>query len=153
MEYRCMREQRVPGSLSSSHMRAWERGYAVLKICSLSGFCSSGKLRHGTCYFCTRYTGIFKINNAYGNLKEALSYTQVTMETAFVGVAINYHQQNIPIAVHHRFKISGQDLNHQRRDSYPHRLLLSSPAQERFPVASPYDNPPHALLNMSRELR
>ena len=72
MEYRRKREQHVPGSLSSSRMRAWERGYTVLKICSLSGFRSSGKLRHGTCYFCTRYTGIFKINNAYGNLKDKI---------------------------------------------------------------------------------
>ena len=42
-----------------------------------------------------------KISNVYRNLKglmkvdlcigEALSYTHVTIETAFVGVAINYH--------------------------------------------------------------
>ena len=38
-----------------------------------------------------------KISNVYRNLKldlcigEALSYMHVTIETAFVGVAINYH--------------------------------------------------------------
>ena len=42
-----------------------------------------------------------KINSVYGNLKdqmkldlciyEALSYTHSTMETVFVGMAINYH--------------------------------------------------------------
>ena len=42
-----------------------------------------------------------KISNIYRNLKdqmkldlcicEALSYTHITLETAFVGVAINYH--------------------------------------------------------------
>ena len=44
---------------------------------------------------------LIKISNVYGNLKdqmkldlcicEALSYMHVTIETAFVGVAINYH--------------------------------------------------------------
>ena len=61
----------------------------------------SGELRHGTCHFYTRYTGISKINSVYGNLKdqmkldlciyEPLSATYGTMETVFVGVAINYH--------------------------------------------------------------
>ena len=61
----------------------------------------SGELRHGTCHFYTRYTGISNINSVYGNLKdqmkldlcvcEALSYTYSTMETIFVGMAINYH--------------------------------------------------------------
>ena len=47
----------------------------------------SGELRHRTCHFCTRYTGISKFNSVYRNLKdqmklelyidEALSYTLV----------------------------------------------------------------------------
>ena len=61
----------------------------------------SGELRHGTCHFYTIYTGISKISNMYENLKdqmkfdlcicEALSYTYGTMETVYVGVAINYY--------------------------------------------------------------
>ena len=59
----------------------------------------SGELRHGTCHFCTQV--FIKISIVYRNLKdqmkldlcicEALSYMRVTIETAFVGVAINYH--------------------------------------------------------------
>ena len=62
----------------------------------------SDELRNGTCSFCTRYTSI---NNVYINLKdqmkldtcicEALSYLHGTMETVFVGVAINYHQYQL----------------------------------------------------------
>ena len=46
------------------------------------------------------FTGISKINSVYGNLKdrmklelciyEGLSYTYGTMETVYVGMAINY---------------------------------------------------------------
>ena len=57
----------------------------------------SGELRHRTCHFYARYTGISKINSVYGNLRdqmkldlcihEALKHS--TMDTVFVGMAIN----------------------------------------------------------------
>ena len=52
-------------------------------------------------HFYTIYTGISKISSVYENLKDqmkfdlcickALSYKYGTMETVYVGVAINYH--------------------------------------------------------------
>ena len=61
----------------------------------------SGEISHGTCHFCTRYKVFIKISNVFTNLKdqmklnlcisEALSYMHVTIETTFVGMAINYH--------------------------------------------------------------
>ena len=60
----------------------------------------SGELRHKTCHFYTRHTGNSQINSVYGNpndqvkldlcIHEAVSYTYGTMETVYVGVAINY---------------------------------------------------------------
>ena len=55
----------------------------------------------GQVIFALDTQGFIKISNVYRNLKgqmkldshigEALSYTHVTIETAFVGMAINYH--------------------------------------------------------------
>ena len=64
-------------------------------------FVCSGELGHRTCHFALDTQVFIKISNVYRNLKdqmklnlcicEALSYMHVTIETAFVGVAINYH--------------------------------------------------------------
>ena len=66
-------------SLTLRRMVGWYLNRLVLSY--------SGELRHGTCHFCTRYTGISKINSGYRNPKdqiklelyidEALSYTLV----------------------------------------------------------------------------
>ena len=62
---------------------------------------SSGELRHGRVVFALDTQVFIRNSNVYRNpidqmkldlcIREALSYTHVTIETAFAGMAINYH--------------------------------------------------------------
>ena len=77
----------------------------------------SGKLRHGTCHFCTRYTGFIKISNAYRNLKdqmkldlcicEALICTHLSADVNYIKLPLWNRQAQVWISVWTRSKSSG----------------------------------------------